>query len=1115
MNIFRMYLLNILLCSLMLLNSDAAKSQCWQSIECGRNHTMAIKTDGTLWGWGWRGIGQIGDGVTGGIVQSPIQIGSAKDWQVIAAGGIYNVAIKSDGTLWAWGANSSGQLGDGTFVNKSAPIQIGNSNNWQSISAGGEHTVAIKTDGTLWAWGANSSGQLGDGKYINRNTPIQIGSTKDWQSISAGSNHTLAIKTDGTLWSCGNNNKGQLGDGTNINKNTLIQIGSANNWQSIAAGELFSVATRTNGSLWSWGYNYKAQLGDGTTINKNSPVQIDTTNYWVKIASGDDHTLAIRIDSTLWAWGKNDHGSLGLGTFDFGRLTPTQVGLANNWQSISAGEYHTEAIKTDGTLWACGYNSYGEVGDGTHAAKAALINIIINSNCTGIVEQFIIENNMEEKISKTNADFCVATDGGSSIFKLKLNPANICQEYILQIKMSAGSDIEQFGKITKLSHEIGEIAYEYKHPTSPPINPDGSYVSSLNMELLDSCANLILVSYNINLVPTLPVYIHGFSSSGESMTPMKNKISSDLNNFKNINWVVDYFSTNSNSFEHNSNVVPYSISSLFYQAKNEGCAASKVDLIGHSMGGNLARQYIQGSSYRDDVRKLITINTPHYGSILANLLWNLPLLNSTFTALGIDRNGGAVYDLRLGSSAISNLNTNIPDRNISTHGIYSTFKPLLKGFDFLISLDKSKFFIILSSLFEADDINSDGVVSVTSQKGGLPLGSLTGYNDLFHTQVEGDLSVIENVKQLLLESPSSIVFSDYRFQPSALLSTDDKLSQRSNVIPSITVIASKYENIKIGDTITFNLVGQNITSNIIYSNFKGDSVFASYNNGLIGQYHFIVNKNIDCQQTFYIMGINADLLEVAVDSLILNMPCITSVNTKAILSGPYIPAVDTMSTTLRTMSLLSIKCPYDTTAMLTPLPSTMVDWVHLALVDTLTGDTTYASQCACLLKNGSIQNINGDTTLAFIGVSSPYVSLRIKHRNHLSARSRGLSNTPGVLISFDFRSGTNLYIDPTITGSTYHNVGQPEMLTASGRYALWPGDANGDGQIKYQGSGNDRGVILSAIGGTIITNTVNGYHNADLNLNGQVKYQGSGNDRGIVLSSIGGSVITKVSKAHD
>lgn len=246
----------------------------------------------------------------------------------------------------------------------------------------------------------------------------------------------------------------------------------------------------------------------------------------------------------------------------------------------------------------------------------------------------------------------------------------------------------------------------------------------------------------------------------------------------------------------------------------------------------------------------------------------------------------------------------------------------------------------------------------------------------------------------------------------------------------------------------------------------------------------------------------------------------TQVVTKVILGGAYFPAGDTMSTALRAMGLLPTKCPYDTTQLINTLPSTMVDWVRIDLVDTLTGDTTYASQCACLLRNGSIQNFNGDTILTYPNLTKSIVSLRINHRNHLSARSRGLANIPGTNISFDYRTGTNLYIDPAITGIAFHNIGQPELFIPSGgshpsRYTLWPGDANADRLVKYQGSGNDRGLILSAVGGTIITSTLTGYHPADFNLNGQVKYQGSLNDRGIVLSSIGGSVITKVAKAHD
>ncbi len=243
-------------------------------------------------------------------------------------------------------------------------------------------------------------------------------------------------------------------------------------------------------------------------------------------------------------------------------------------------------------------------------------------------------------------------------------------------------------------------------------------------------------------------------------------------------------------------------------------------------------------------------------------------------------------------------------------------------------------------------------------------------------------------------------------------------------------------------------------------------------------------------------------------------PLKTLIKTKGILAGAYNASGDSMTTSLRSLNLIPTKCPYDTSIILNSIPLSMVDWIKVDLVDTISGDTIYGTQCACLLKNGVIQNIAGDTILKFAGMDKPFISVRLKHRNHLSARSHGIANVFNSPLSLDFRTGANLYIDPTITGPGFNNAGLPEQFIGT-RYALWPGDVNGDGQIKYQGSSNDRGLILSAIGGTVITNTVSGYHPADVNLNGQVKYQGSGNDRGIVLSSIGGSVITKITKAHD
>jgi len=186
-------------------------------ISAGGYHTVAILADGTLWAWGRNLEGQLGNGTishhedgitTPGIV--PFQIGIAGNWAFVSAGGLHNAAIKTDGTLWAWGENDFGQLGDGTTENRTVPVRIGSDNNWASVFAGGSYTVAIKTDGTLWAWGTNDFGQLGDGTTENRTAPVQIGTSGNWKSVSVcGSyhsfdkKHTVAIKTDGTLWAWG------------------------------------------------------------------------------------------------------------------------------------------------------------------------------------------------------------------------------------------------------------------------------------------------------------------------------------------------------------------------------------------------------------------------------------------------------------------------------------------------------------------------------------------------------------------------------------------------------------------------------------------------------------------------------------------------------------------------------------------------------------------------------------------------------------------------------------------------------------------------------------------------------------------------------------------------
>jgi alpha-tubulin suppressor-like RCC1 family protein len=327
-----------------------AGSTNWKQIARGYNSQAAIKTDGTLWAWGYNFYGSLGDGTGGNSTNksSPVQtVAGGTNWKQVSVGFQYGHAIKTDGTLWAWGSNADGGLGDGTTTNRSSPVQI-SGNIWKQVSSGRSITTAIKTDGTLWGWGHNYYGQIGDGTTTYRSSPVQItGGGTTWKLVSTCWYHTAAIKTDGTLWSWGYGGQGAMGDNTTNDKSSPVQTVSAGtNWKQVAAGSGFTTAIKTDGTLWTWGANDYATLGDGTTVNKSSPIQTTAggTN-WKQISSNYFASGAIKTDGTLWTWGANYYGGmLGDGTVDArNSLAQTSAG-GTNWKQISVGYYGMAAI---------------------------------------------------------------------------------------------------------------------------------------------------------------------------------------------------------------------------------------------------------------------------------------------------------------------------------------------------------------------------------------------------------------------------------------------------------------------------------------------------------------------------------------------------------------------------------------------------------------------------------------------------------------------------------------------------------------------------------------------------------------------------------------------------
>jgi alpha-tubulin suppressor-like RCC1 family protein len=300
-------------------NSTTYRSSPVQTISGGTNwrsisDTSGIKTDGTLWLWGSGSYGRLGTDST--IARSsPVQtISGGTNWKSVSAGADHTAAIKTDGTLWTWGWGFCGRLGDNSTIRQSSPVQtISGGTNWKSVSAGNEHTAAIKTDGTLWLWGSGGGGALGNCVVGSpgASSPVQtISGGTNWRSVAAGSDLTGAIKTDGTLWVWGAASEGALGNNS-ITPNRCAPgqtVSGDSDWKSIALGLGGVRAIKTDGTLWTWGCGATGRLANNSTISQSSPVQtISGGTNWRSISGSS----GIKTDGTLWLWGAGSLGALG------------------------------------------------------------------------------------------------------------------------------------------------------------------------------------------------------------------------------------------------------------------------------------------------------------------------------------------------------------------------------------------------------------------------------------------------------------------------------------------------------------------------------------------------------------------------------------------------------------------------------------------------------------------------------------------------------------------------------------------------------------------------------------------------------------------------------------
>ena len=359
----------------------------FQSVAAGDRFTLALGFDGNIYSWGDNAVGQLGDGtLTSRTSPGPVSTLNFENqtFSAIAAGTDFALALRNDGTVFGWGENSNGQSGDGTTVDRNLPVQISSAQTFSQIVAGGGFGLALTDAGVAYSWGSNVDGQLGDNSNTTRTSPVAVQTALTFRTLSAGSSHVVAIASDGKLYSWGQGTYGQLGFSTGwvADKKTPSAVDTSlvgsRTFSAVAAGSIFSLALDAEGNAFSWGQNQFGQLGigvfgDGTSAtNKTVPVTVNSSTTFSAVTAVRWHVVAIASSGNLFSWGINANSQIGDGT-STNRHSPTAASTQSSgllgFTDVSAGPgiqaNHTIALASDGALFSWGWNDYGQLGSGS------------------------------------------------------------------------------------------------------------------------------------------------------------------------------------------------------------------------------------------------------------------------------------------------------------------------------------------------------------------------------------------------------------------------------------------------------------------------------------------------------------------------------------------------------------------------------------------------------------------------------------------------------------------------------------------------------------------------------------------------------------------------------
>lgn len=449
-----------------------------KAVAAGEAFSLALKLDGTVWGWGSNARGQLGDGTTAGRY-TPMPVTGLDQVTSIFTYGSTSFAIRTDGTTWAWGDGEffSSLLAPGTpeadFY--PSPVQLTGLPNTTAIAFGYYHRMSLRQDGTVWGWGTNTEGQLGDGTYTSRDTPVQVTGLDHVKKVSVGLASNMALKSDGTVWAWGLNSAGVFGQGDTTMRWTPTKAANIDGVIALSSSYAYTLALKNDGSVWAWGYVDSSSLvGDAAYPPLSLPVRVPQLEGVTAVAaSGTSYALALKADGSVWIWGKYFRYDPGGGGEHITQFPPAQVPGLSNIQAIASGSGHDHALKDDGTVWSWGENSYGELGDGTLTSSSIPVQVQGLSNVVAIATGFSTGHTLALKDDGTvwawgNNSSGQLGDGTTTKSSVPVQVKNLSHVKAITTGMSFSLALKDDGTVwgwgINQSGELGSLIYPRTNP---------------------------------------------------------------------------------------------------------------------------------------------------------------------------------------------------------------------------------------------------------------------------------------------------------------------------------------------------------------------------------------------------------------------------------------------------------------------------------------------------------------------------------------------------------------------------------------------------------------------------------------------------------------------------